>query len=420
MRVLVIGSGGREHALIWKLSQSPKVTELYCAPGNAGISKLAQCVPITCNTIAGVAKLSMFAKTNGIDLTVVGPEVPLVHGIVDAFKARNMRIFGPEGALAQLEGSKVYAKTLMKQLSIPTADFLVFDKADEAKSVIQFMDRPAVIKATGLTAGKGVFVCKNAKEATEAIEHIMVRRAFGTAGERIIVEKLLEGHEVSFMAFTDGKHIAPMPVVLDYKKAFANNQGPNTGGMGAKGPFVIEEAVRTEIIETILKPVIAHFAQCGTPYKGVIYAGLMLSSWHREPKVLEFNVRFGDPECQVLMMLLKTDLIDIIEAIEAQRLNELTIEWSSEYTKTVALVSGGYPNECAIGYEIDGLDREYPTKRFPNTRIFHAGTELVDGKVVTAGGRVLYVTTTGQNCHEENKLVVEDINFEHKYYRKDI
>jgi phosphoribosylamine--glycine ligase len=419
MKVLVIGDGGREHAIIWKISQSPKVSKIYCAPGNAGISKLAECVSIKSTDIES---LKFFVQNHNIDLTIVGPELPLVCGIVDEFKKIGLRIFGPERAAALLEGSKIFSKRVMKTLNIPTSDFLLFDDMKIAKRMIEFMDQPLVIKADGLASGKGVFVCKGKEDALEAVDKIMVQRIFGDAGRFIVVEKVLEGIEVSFMAFTDGKSIVPMPMVFD-RKTLYKNSGPNTGGMGATGPF-IKENFKDEVMNKILIPLINGLSNQGIKYSGVIYVGLksndICASFDCNPKVLEFNVRFGDPEGQILMMLLETDLIDIIEAIEQERLNEIEIKWKDDHVKTVALVSKGYPNEYKVGFEIDGLDREYPTKRFPNTRIFHGGTRFDGDKIVTNGGRVVYVTTTGENRHTENKLVIDDINFEGKYYREDI
>lgn len=416
MKVLVIGSGSREHALVWKLNQSPKVDRIYSCPGNAGISKLAECVNIKPSDIEG---LIFFVQNNEIDLTIVGPEVPLVGGIVNKFNKLGLKIFGPNYAASQLEGSKIYSKRVMKSLNIPTPDFLLFDNSDIAKRMVEFMDCPLVIKADGLASGKGVFVCDEKEDAVDAIDKIMVKRIFGDAGRFIVVEKRLEGMEISFMAFTDGKSIVPMPMVRDYKK-LSNSNNRNTGGMGAVGPINIDEKEYDYIIDKIMGPLIAGLSKQGIIYKGVIYAGLMTDGWGHDPQVLEFNVRFGDPECQVLMMLLETDLIDIIEAIEEERLGELEIKWKEDGVKTVVLTSDGYPGKYKIGLEIDGLDRDYPTKRFPNTQIFHSGTRFDGDKIVTNGGRVLCVTTIGENRHEENKMVIDDIDFEGKYYREDI
>lgn len=416
MKVLVIGSGGREHSIIWKLSQSPKVDKIYCAPGNAGISKLAECISIESSDIEN---LIFIVQNHNIDLTIVGPEVPLVNGIVNKFNRIGLRIFGPEYAAAQLEGSKIFAKKVMKDLNIPTPDFLLFDNPSIAKRMVEFMNCPLVIKASGLCAGKGVFVCDGKEDGIEAVDKLMVQKIFGDAGKFIVVEKRLEGMEMSFMAFTDGKSLVPMPIIQDYKK-ISKDSLINTGGMGSVGPIKINEKEYNFIIDRIMAPLISGLSKQGIKYKGIIYAGLITDGWGHNPQVLEFNVRFGDPECQSLMMLLETDLIDIIEAIEEERLGELKIKWKDEYVKTIALVSKGYPNEYKIGYKIDGLDRDYPTKRFPNTHIFHGNTKFDGDNIVTAGGRVLYVTTIGKNTSEENKMVIDDIDFEGKYYRGDI
>lgn len=417
MKVLVVGNGGREHALVWKLAQSSRVSKLYCAPGNAGISKLAECITIKS---FDTNNLIDFVRKYKIDLTIVGPELPLVNGIVDDFDKLGLRIFGPEAKAAKLEGSKVFAKKMMKTLNIPTSDFLIFNDATKAKKIIKFVDQPLVIKADGLAAGKGVFICEGKDEGIEAINKIMIQKKFGESGQSIVIEKKLQGLEASFMAFTDGISIAPMPVIVDNKKLLAKDKGPNTGGMGATGPIKLNEKEYDIILNKIAKPLLKKLLNQGIVYKGILYIGLIRDSFNYIPKVLEFNVRFGDPECQILMMLLETDLIDIIEAIEKQELNKINIKWKDNYVKTVALVSGGYPNKYQVGYEIDGLDKEYLNKKFPNTYIFHGGTKFSGDKIVTNGGRVLYITSTGKNVHKDTKLVIDNINFKSKYYREDI
>lgn len=410
MKVLVIGSGGREHSICWKLNQSPKVTKIYCAPGNAGISKIAECIDINSSSIES---LKTFVSQDNIDLTIVGPELPLSLGIVDEFEKLGLNIFGPNYFSSKLESSKIHAKRIMKALHIPTADFMLFDNPDSAKQLIKFVDQPLVIKTDGLAGGKGVFVCETKEEACDAVDKIMVEKIFGEAGKFIVVEKKIEGLEISCMAFVDGKHVATMPVIQDYKKLSISDDR-NTGGMGSRGPVNIDEDLQLEIVNSIITPLIIGLSKLGVVYKGILYIGLIIDE-NNKPKVLEFNVRFGDPECQILMTLLKTDLIDIIEAINNQKLNEIEIEWKTERTRCVVLASDGYPGKYETGFEIKGLDKEYP-----NTVIFHAGTKIKDDKIVTSGGRVLNIVTVGRNNAKETKCVIDNIDFQGKIYRNDI
>lgn len=417
MKILVIGGNGREHSIIWKLSQSEKISKIYASPGNAGISALAECVPIDSSDING---LKNFVKKNKIDLTVVGPEIPLSHGVVDIFEREGLDIFGPNQLSSKLESSKIVAKRVMKSLNIPTADFMMFDDHRCAKQFVNFMDQSLVIKTDGLAGGKGVFMCENKDDACKAIDKIMVDKIFGSAGNNIVIERKLEGSELTFLSFIDGKHIATMPITRDYKRALNSDEGENTGGMGAYGPVHVNEALHDEIIDTIVAPLMVGLSGMGTTYKGVLYVGLMIDK-NNKPKVLEFNVRFGDPEAQVLMSLLKTDLIDIIQAINNQTLNELSIEWRDESSVCVVLASQGYPNKYETEKEIFGLDKEYE-----NINVFHSGTKLDDsGKIVTNGGRVLSVTSTGKNLTEAKNTVYScigknEINFDGFHFRKDI
>jgi len=419
MKLLVVGGNGREHAICWKINQSPKVSKIYCAPGNAGISKIAECVNIDISNIEG---LKTFASQNNIDLTIVGPELPLSLGIVDEFEKLGLKIFGPNFFSSKMESSKIHAKRIMKSLNIPTADFMLFDNPDSAKQLIKFADQPLVIKADGLCGGKGVFVCETKEEACDAVDKIMVKKIFGDAGRFIIVEKKLKGQEMSCMALTDGKHIATIPVIQDFKR-LSNTDNRNTGGMGSRGAMFISDELQTEIMDSIMAPLIIGLSKkWEVVYKGVLYVGVMTDQWSKNPKVLEFNVRFGDPECQILMPLLETDLIDIIEAIDQQKLDEIEIKWKDEKAKCVILASNGYPGKYKTGFEIEGLDIEYPTERFSKTHIFHSGTKIDGDKIITNGGRVLSIVTLGQSPQimMDSNLVINKINFEGKIYREDI
>jgi phosphoribosylamine--glycine ligase len=339
MKVLVVGGGGREHALVWKIAQSPKVSQIFCAPGNAGIAKLAQCVPIGAEDITALAD---FAQREGIDLTVVGPEAPLCAGIVDEFQRRGLRIFGPTKSAAEIEGSKVFCRQLLAKWRIPSPKFAAFDDPNEAKSYIRRQGAPIVVKADGLAAGKGSIVCSTLDEALRAVDRIMVEREFGDAGKRIVVEEFLIGREASVMVFTDGRTVKPMLPSRDHKRLLDNDQGPNTGGMGAYCPVPdIDASLYDEIVETIMKPTIAALAAEGRPYKGVLYGGLMLTK--DGPKVLEFNCRFGDPETQAVLPLLDADLVDICEAVIDERLHEVDVRWKDGACICVVMASAGYP-----------------------------------------------------------------------------
>ena len=416
MKVLVVGSGGREHALVWKIAQSPMVKKVYCAPGNPGISEVAECVDIDAENIEG---LYNFALKKKIDLTVVGPEDVLVAGIVDRFKDGHLNIFGPNKRASVIEGSKVYAKTIMKKYGIPTADFKVFDDLKYAKKHISTCDFPLVIKADGLAKGKGVFVCKTLEEADRHIDDIMKEKIFGYAGERIVIEEFLSGEEVSILAITDGKTIVPLSSVQDHKAVYEGDKGPNTGGMGAYSPvpFVTDD-LQSSIEENILVPIVHALKKENRPYKGVIYAGLMITN--AGPKVLEFNARFGDPETQVLLMRMKSDLVPLLLSTVKNNIEEVEIEWHDGVSVCVIMASKGYPDKYEKGLPVFGLEA---VKSVTNVQVFHAGTAIKDGKVVTNGGRVLGVTILERDLGKAQKNVYEAIkklSFDGAYYRKDI
>lgn len=397
MRVLVVGSGGREHALVWKILQSPRVTRLWCAPGNAGTALEAENVPIAADDIAG---LVTFAVKERVDLVVVGPEVPLTLGLVDELAKVKIRAFGPSKAAAQLEGSKVFCKLLLRQADVPTADYQAFRDADSAMRYIKARypgerDRaPVVIKADGLASGKGVIVCSMRDDALEAIDRIGRKNEFGRAGAQIVVEERLEGPEASLLAITDGKTILTLPSAQDHKAAYDDDKGPNTGGMGAYSPTPIlsEEMIET-IEDKILVPTVHTMKRNRKPFKGVLYAGLMLTQ--AGPKVLEYNTRFGDPECQPLLMRLKSDLLDILEATVDGRLDEIDPPiWDPRPAICVVVANQGYPGTYENGQVISGIER---ADEIPDVKVFHAGTTYVDGNVVTNGGRVLGVTAIGDS-----------------------
>lgn len=415
MNVLVIGGGGREHALIWKISQSPQVAKVYCAPGNAGIAEIAECLPIDPTDLEA---LLAAAVQNKIDLTVVGPEAPLVAGVVDIFEKAGKRIFGPCKAGALLEGSKVFAKDFMSKYNIPTASFEVFEHVQEAKKYLEKIAGPCVIKAEGLAAGKGVIVCDSKEEALAAVDEIMVDKAYGSAGNRIVVEDLLEGEEVSILAFTDGTSIVPMVSSQDHKRALDGDKGPNTGGMGAYSPApVYTDAIHGAVVRNILDPVIAGLAAEGIRYKGVLYVGLMITD--KGPMVLEFNVRFGDPETQPVLFRLDSDFIDIIVAVVEERLHEAEILWAKEPSVCVVLASGGYPGEYEKGKAIHGLDLIMDE----DVMVFHGGTKSEKGQIVTSGGRVLGVTAKGPSLGaaiDKAYTCIDRISFHNMYYRHDI
>jgi phosphoribosylamine--glycine ligase/phosphoribosylformylglycinamidine cyclo-ligase len=415
MRILVIGSGGREHALAWKLTQSPRVNEIFVAPGNGGTAMIAENVPIRADDVAA---LVTFAKEKAIDLTVIGPEIPLVAGVVDAFQEAGLRALGPTAAAARLEGSKAFAKAFMVQEAIPTAPADIFDDYETAREALAQRQGPVVVKASGLAAGKGVLICDNQEEAQAALTSMMVERTFGNAGERVLIEERLEGEEASVLAFTDGFTVTPMLPARDYKRALDGDQGLNTGGMGGYAPsHYLPPHVIAEVKDRVLQPAVDGMRRRGTPYVGVLYAGLMLTETGIQ--VLEFNARFGDPETQLLMPLLQTDLVTVIEACLEGRLHTLDVDWRSGYCVGVVLASGGYPAAYDKGKIITGLDE---VKAGPNV-IFHAGTRLEGDDVVTDGGRVLAVTARGETLDEARSqayAAVGQIRFEKMQYRTDI
>ena len=414
MKVLVVGGGGREHALTWKISQSPLVDRIFCAPGNAGTAQIAENVPISAEDIGG---LLSFAKDNGIDLCVVGPEAPLVAGIVDEFAAEGLKVVGPTKSAAMLEGSKAFAKQIMAKYGVPTAEFKTFDSYDDALAYVRDVGAPIVIKADGLAAGKGVSVCRSLEEAEQALEKIMVERKFGAAGDRVVVEGFLKGEEASFIVFTDGRNILPMASSQDHKPVYDGDKGPNTGGMGAYSPApVVTSDVYDKILSRIMQPVIDGMRAEGREFRGVLYAGLMIDDG--EPYVLEFNVRFGDPETQPLVVRMKSDIVPILMGC-MDTLENNSIDWDDRWAVCVVMASAGYPEKYEKGKEISGLDELDD----PDVVVFHAGTKLVDGKVVTAGGRVLGVTALGKDIVEARKKAydaVGKISWDGLHYRTDI
>lgn len=414
MKIMVVGGGGREHALVWKLSQSPRVKKIYCAPGNAGIAKIAECVDIS---IDDISALGRFARQKGIHYTLVGPEAPLADGIVNYFEAAGLKIFGPSEQAAELESSKVFAKRIMDKYDIPTAKYKVFTDSELAIKYVRKIGIPCVIKAEGLAAGKGVIVAHDEQTAIDAIKAMLIDRVFGYAGERIIVEECLVGEEVSMIAFTDGKTVLPMLPAQDHKAINDNDTGPNTGGMGAYCPAPIcPPELQEKVLKEILIPTIKGMETENRPFKGVIYAGLMITS--EGPKVLEFNVRFGDPEAQPQIMMLDTDLIDIVEAVINESLDKITLKWKDGASVCVVMASGGYPGDYKKGIPISGLEN-VPS----GVQVFHAGTALKDGRIVTAGGRVLGITSVGKNVFsaiENAYSAVSAISFDGMHYRTDI
>jgi len=416
MKLLVIGSGGREHALVWKLSQSPKVEKIYCAPGSAGIGELAELVAIGPEQIE---KLAAFAEKEKIDLTVVGPELPLTLGITDLFESRGLRIFGPNKAAAQLEGSKAFAKELLQENRIPTAAFGTFTDVAAAKRYLAQQPPPYVVKADGLAAGKGVLICPSRQEAEAAADEILMRKAFGEAGDKLVIEEFLEGEEASFMALTDGKHLLPLASAQDHKRVFDDDQGPNTGGMGAYSPApVVTPTIHRRVIDEVLTPLLAGLKKRGICYRGLLYAGLMITK--DGPKVLEFNARFGDPECQPIMMRLQSDLVALLEATIDGRLDQAQPQWHDEAAVCVVLCAGGYPGAYDKGKEIRGLEK---LKDWRKGFVFHAGTAKADSRWLTAGGRVLGVTARGGDIAgavNEAYRGVAAISWDGMHYRKDI
>ncbi|MBU0673368.1 MAG: phosphoribosylamine--glycine ligase [Proteobacteria bacterium] len=416
MRILVIGSGGREHALVWKIRQSSQVNQVYCAPGNVGIGQDAECVEIAADDIKGLAE---FAQRERIDLTVVGPEVPLTMGVVDFFKAKGLRVFGPEQKAAALEGSKVFTKDLMKKYGIPSAEYGVFTDRDQAVAYIRAVGAPLVVKADGLAAGKGVIVAADIEEAIRAVDLILAEKAFGEAGNRVVIEEFLVGEEASFLAFTDGKTVLPLPSSQDHKAVFDGDQGPNTGGMGAYSPApVVTKEIHEDVMKNVMYKTVAAMAAEGCPYQGILYAGLMINNGR--VKVLEFNCRFGDPEAQPLLMRLDCDLVEVMNAVIDGRLSEVELRLDPRPTVCVVMASGGYPGAYEKGHAITGLDQ---AAEVPGVQVFHAGTTLRGEEVVNAGGRVLGVTAIGDtlaSAIDDAYRVVSMIHWQDCYYRKDI
>lgn len=416
MKVLIVGNGGREHALAWKTSQSPSVNKIYCAPGNAGIALLTDCVDIDPSDIFSLNK---FALKNNIDLTIVGPELPLTLGIVDAFEQDGLRIFGPSKNAALLEGSKIFAKKIMSSANIPTADYSVFTNPELAKQHIKEKKSPLVIKADGLAAGKGVFPCKTAQSAIDAVDRIMIDREFGDAGTSVIIEDFLDGEEASFICFTDGKTVVPLPSSQDHKRIYDEDKGPNTGGMGAYSPApVVTPQIHEFVMKNIMIPLVQSLSLQGIKYKGIIYAGLMIKNGF--PYVLEFNVRLGDPETQPILFRLESDFIEIINAVIDEKLSEVSIKFDDQPSVCVVMASGGYPGKYKKGFEIHGLNEAEKT---PNSFVFHAGTSVENGKLVTNGGRVLCVTSKGETIQKAITTVysaVTKIHWNGAHFRNDI
>lgn len=416
MNILVIGSGGREHTLAWKLAQSPKAEKLYAIPGNPGMEEVAECVDGI--SIIDNEAITAFAKEKAIDLVVIGPEVPLTNGLVDALDAAGIKAFGPTKLAAELEGSKAFSKNLMKKYAIPTANYEVFTEAGKARAYIEQEGTPIVIKADGLAAGKGVVVAMTKQEAFDAVADIMEDQEFGTAGSRVVIEEFMEGEEASLLCFTDGKTVCPMISSQDHKRAYDGDKGPNTGGMGTYAPApVMTKAMTEKAYETILVPVIKAMEQEGRPYKGCLYAGLMITK--DGPKVVEFNARFGDPETQVVLPLLESDLVDIMIACADGTLAGQDIVWSDGAAVCVVVASGGYPKAYKKGFAIEGLAEA----KAAGTEVFHAGTAKKDGKIVTAGGRVLGVTAKADNIKDAVAKAyagVKKISFPDAFCRRDI
>ncbi|MFH0798643.1 MAG: phosphoribosylamine--glycine ligase [Pseudomonadota bacterium] len=416
MKVLVIGGGGREHALVWKLAASKRVTKLWCAPGNAGIAEFAECLPLAADDVAGLLD---FARKNRVDLTVVGPESPLALGISDSFRRVGLKVFGPSREAAALESSKVFAKDFCNRYRIPTAQSETFSDAEAAIAHIRTHPLPLVVKADGLASGKGVVICKSAEEAEAAVSDMLVSRCFGDAGRKVVIEEFLEGEEVSFIAICDGNHVLPMAGSQDHKAAYDGDKGPNTGGMGAISPAkILTNDLASLVMERVMIPASRGMVTEGMPFVGALYAGLMIKDG--EPRLLEFNVRFGDPETQALMMRLKTDLVDVLDAAVCGALDRIFLEWDRRPAACVVMASRGYPGKYEKGRVIRGISEAGSIK---DVVVFHAGTKRVGGDVVTDGGRVLGVTALGddmQSALNSAYEAVEIIRWDGAHYRKDI
>lgn len=416
MKVLVVGNGGREHALCWKIKQSPLVSSVYCAPGNAGISKDAKCVDIKPVDMEGLVR---FVKAEEIDLTVVGPELPLALGVVDRFEREELKIFGPTKAAAEIESSKVFAKNLLKRYKIPAPFFSTFYQFGDAMRWVEEVKPPLVVKADGIAGGKGAVICKTEKEAYDALDMMMRKKVFGDAGDRVVIEEFLEGEEASFFVFTDGESILTLESCQDHKALLDGDEGPNTGGMGSYSPApVVTPEVRKKIIQEIMIPTVNALKEEGRKYKGVLYAGLMIKDG--EPKVLEFNCRFGDPEAQALMMRMKSDIVPILTAVVSEELSGKTLEWRKEASVCVIMVSRGYPGDYKKGFEIKGLRG---VEGMDGVVVFHSGTGFHGHKIIANGGRVIGITALGEDVSKGMDLAykgIEKIDCESLYYRTDI
>jgi len=418
MKILIIGSGGREHSLAWKISQSSRLEKLYCAPGNAGTMSIAENVPLGASDIQGLAD---FASNEKIDLTVVGPELPLILGIVDEFEKKGLKIFGPDKNAAELEGSKVFAKQFMERHKIPTAKFKVAESLEQAMEILKSEEFyfPLVVKADGLAAGKGAIVCRNLKRAEEAVNLIMIEKKFSDSGKRVVIEEFLTGKEASFIVISDGVKVLPFVTTMDHKPVFDEDRGPNTGGMGAisPSPFIDKELFH-EIVKTIVFPTITRMLEEGRKIKGVLYVGLMLTE--QGPKVLEYNCRFGDPETQPQMLRMESDLVDVLLASVEGNILEKEIQWSHQPAACVVIASGGYPIKYEKGKKIEGMEE---AAKFPGVFVFHAGTEFKDGEYYTSGGRVLGVCASEKTLEETMDKVYKAISriyFEAMHWRRDI
>jgi len=418
MKILVVGSGGREHALAWKISQSPHLKKLYCAPGNAGTASIAENVPIKDTDIKGLVN---FASQENIDLTVVGSELPLTLGIVNVFEKKGLKIFGPDEDSAELEGSKVYAKQFMERHNIPSAKYKVADSPKEAKKALNSgeFSFPLVIKADGLAAGKGVIICEDREKATEAINLIMIEKKFGVSGKQAVIEECLKGKEVSFIVLSDGTRVVPLVTTMDHKAAYDRDQGPNTGGMGAisPSPFISRE-IFNEVMNSIVFPTIIHMIEEGKKYKGVLYVGLMLTE--DGPKVLEYNCRFGDPETQPQMLRMESDLVEVLLSVVEENVLEKEIKWDRKASGCVILASGGYPLEYEKGKRIQGLDE---ASAIDGITIFHAGTKQQEGEYYTNGGRVVGICAAEKSLAEAMGKIykaISKISFDAMQFRKDI
>ncbi len=416
MKLLVVGGGGREHALVWKLAQSSRVEKIYCAPGNAGIDELAEPVAIDPSDVAG---LVAFAREKEIDLIVPGPELPLTLGITDELERHGLRSFGPSRAAAQLEGSKAFTKELLLECDVPTGAYAAFTELEPALAYVREVGAPLVVKADGLAAGKGVIICETVAEAESAVERIMAAREFGDAGDMVVVEEFLEGEEASFMAITDGRTVMPLASSQDHKRALDGDQGPNTGGMGAYSPApIVTAALHERIMDEVMRPVVEGLARRGITYRGVLYAGLMIRDG--VPKVLEFNVRFGDPECQVILARYRGDLLEAMIATVEGRLAEVVPDWDDRTAVCVVMAAEGYPGSYPKGRVIEGLES---LSEWTKGKVFHAGTVRADGQVATSGGRVLGVTALGVDIAaavDEAYAAVEKIHWAGAHYRRDI